>query len=197
MPVHVPKSRRHVCLVLAFQFVAWLLIVVAAISIAILANWYSEQADHPKSISIASYCAGWISLLLNFLLITLAFDGLQRSIQSTASFTSYSVMVILGAVLFVETMQVYFYHTVTRPDHVHNYAGKNKVVCFLSNLIYSYLLRDGTLLGLVALDGSRVRRSHRKDHPHQCLLQVGGIAGALRQSTPHRRRPVRRVWGSN
>lgn len=111
-------------LVLAFDFVAWLLVLVGAMSIAVLVNWYVQKADRTELVSTSMFAAGWISIILNFVIVSLAFDGMQRAIRPTGRFATTSGLLILCAILAVEQMQIYFFHTVTRPHQLHNYSGQ-------------------------------------------------------------------------
>jgi hypothetical protein len=118
------RSRPHLALVAAFQFVAGILFVVSVMSIAVLINWYAEKSDRPAPLSMAVYSAGCISILLNLTVAFMSFDGLQRSILTTEIFASQVVLLAFGAVLTVEVLQVYFYHAVTRPHQLYSVSGE-------------------------------------------------------------------------
>lgn len=139
MHPHVPHSRRHVVHLLAFMFIAWLLILTASLSIAVLGRWYVEKADQPKPVSLVLYSAGCVSILVNFSLISLAFDGLQRAIQTTTPFIHWRSTPVFAAILVVESVQLYFYTTVTRPDQVHNYTGMQHEISGTMSLIITFL----------------------------------------------------------
>lgn len=124
MPAKVSTSHRHMVLVLAFQFVAWMLILAGTTSIAVLVTWYVEKADRPESMSGSMFAVAWISILLNFVIVSLAFDGMQRALRPSGKFATPLILLILATVLLVEQLQLYFFHTVTRPHQLHNYSGK-------------------------------------------------------------------------
>ena len=115
--------RRHLLLVVAFKFVAWLLVLVSALSIAVLVQWLSAQTDQPRPTSAAIHVAGWLSILLNLLLIYVALDGLQRSLDSGGKFATSACLVTLAAAVTAEALQVYFFHSVTRPHQLHSFGG--------------------------------------------------------------------------